>query len=321
MSSQTRLLLVEDKEYDRVLYKEYLGHDRYSYDELDDGFLVINFLQSNPIPDLIVLDWQMPKQNGLDTLKAIKSYQAFKDIPVIIITGLKNEKVLEEAFEFGSVDFLYKPITKPELNARIESAINLSKALKSLKNQKEELLNLNEIISNHNTNLEESIKLKEEVSQLKEQSLNDKINKTKSTLMMLEMKSTKMANHLDDLKKILVGIHKNLKKNDVNAIALGLQKIKRQIEFLQEGEESWDELKATFESYDPNFISKLSEINPRLTPLDCKHCIYIKMNLDNHEIANIFNIELASLHQTRYRLRKKLNLTQDQNLHDFLISL
>ena len=306
------ILIVEDTEYDRILYKEYLDDSKFTFDELDDGDQVMIFLENNQ-PDLILLDWQMPRKSGLETLKLLKETHYSVEIPVIIITGLNDEKVLEKAFSYGGTDFLYKPVSRSELNSRVSSALNLS-------NAKKKLIEQNQIISNQKKELEKNFKLQEELNLLKQKGLQEMIKKTKSTMMTLEMKTTKVNNKLNEILKLTTQALDEVKKENIEQSTLLMNKIKRQIQRLQSDEENMEELKSIFESFDPNFISNLTSHNSKLTPLDIKHCVYIKMNLSNHEIAHIFNIELSSLHMTRYRLRKKLKL-KEETLQEFVLSI
>ena len=140
----------------------YLGETNYRFEEMDDGSGILERLPEIN-PDLILLDWQMPRQGGLETLKLIKKNLAFKDIPIIIITGLQDEKVLEEAFDFGTLDFLNKPVSKIELMARVLNAIKLHEATKSMVTQKKELIELNKIINNQKDELEKSLAIKTEL--------------------------------------------------------------------------------------------------------------------------------------------------------------
>lgn len=88
------------------------------------------------IPDLIILDWEMDGINGIDVLHSLKKNEKTKDIPVIIITNPDN---LEESFEAGAIDFLYKPLNEAELVVRIKSTLSLFKLLKGLIEQSEKL--------------------------------------------------------------------------------------------------------------------------------------------------------------------------------------
>ncbi|WP_291123080.1 helix-turn-helix transcriptional regulator, partial [Flavobacterium sp. UBA6046] len=65
----------------------------------------------------------------------------------------------------------------------------------------------------------------------------------------------------------------------------------------------------------------LSKKYPNLTSKDIKLCVYLKMNLTSKEIAPMMNISFRGVELQRYRLRKKLNLIQDENLSKFLLSI
>lgn len=86
--------------------------------------------------DLILLDWEMPVMNGLETLIFLKNNETTKDIPIIVITGNKN---LSEAFAYGATDYIHKPIDKIELIARVKSALAMHHLLNELKIQSEKL--------------------------------------------------------------------------------------------------------------------------------------------------------------------------------------
>ena len=316
-----KILIIDDREFDRILYKEYLGDANYYFSELEDGEKVLETIAEQR-PDLILLDWQMPKVGGLDTLKILKKNKAYNNIPIIIITGLQDESVLEEAFDYGSVDFLNKPVSKIELTARVHSAIELSEATKTLLTQKQELLELNQIINNQKTELEKSLALKSQLLDLNEVEHDKNIKEVKRKLMTLEIDNTKVGNHLKAIKSQLEECYTQLRQENPESLVLRkLRQLERNISNISMDDQSWNEFKDVFESIDSNFFTKLTTRNPKLTSLDLKHCAYIKMNLDNYEVANIFNVELKSLQMTRYRLKKKLNLNQDENLREFILTI
>jgi DNA-binding response OmpR family regulator len=102
------------------------------------------------LPDLILMDWQMPEMNGIDALKVLKSNIHTSDIPVIMLTA---SETTSEAFEYGAIDFIQKPFNKNELIARVKTileAVNSKKELKQktieLDIQRDKLKSLNEIL-------------------------------------------------------------------------------------------------------------------------------------------------------------------------------
>ena len=315
------ILIIDDNEFDRILYKEYLGEFNYDFNELDDGEGVLELL-SKKKPDLILLDWQMPKIGGLETLKTLQNNKLYSDIPIIIITGQKNETVLENAFDYGSIDYINKPISQIELRARVRNVLKLKEANQTLILQKKELLDLNKIINSQKEELSKSLEIKNELLNTNKEEHKKNINEVKRKLMTLEIDNTKIANHLKSIKTGIEECYNILRGEYPDSLALkNLRQLERKVEHLSKDDQSWNEFKDVFQSIDSEFFNKLTARNPKLTSLDLKHCAYIKMNLDNYEVANIFNVELKSLQMTRYRLKKKLDLTQDESLREFILSL
>ncbi|NJC26244.1 two-component regulator propeller domain-containing protein [Neolewinella antarctica] len=85
--------------------------------------------------------------------------------------------------------------------------------------------------------------------------------------------------------------------------------------------ETWNVFKHAFENADQDFFKKVKERHPSLTPSDLKVCAYLRLNLSTKEIASMLNISPRSAEVKRYRLRKKLELTRDDGLADYIISL
>lgn len=79
----------------------------------------------NNNPDLILLDYQMPKMNGIEFLQAFKVGDRFTDTPVVVITGADKKDVLQEALAAGATDFLRKPVDDVEFLARARNMLRL----------------------------------------------------------------------------------------------------------------------------------------------------------------------------------------------------
>ena len=71
----------------------------------------------------------------------------------------------------------------------------------------------------------------------------------------------------------------------------------------------------------PGYLEYLTRTNPDLTTADLKLCTFLRMNLNTKEIAEIMRLSVRSIESRRYRLRKKLSLSKDEDLVSFLISL
>jgi len=64
----------------------------------------------NPLPGIILLDLNMPRMNGIDLLKILKSDDAFRRIPVVVLTTSKEEKDRLQSFNLGAAGYMVKPV-------------------------------------------------------------------------------------------------------------------------------------------------------------------------------------------------------------------
>ena len=76
-------------------------------------------------PDLILLDIMMPKVSGFEICRKLKSDDATRDIPIVMVTALTEIGDIERAVEAGTDDFLSKPISKLELLTRVKSLLRV----------------------------------------------------------------------------------------------------------------------------------------------------------------------------------------------------
>lgn len=97
--------------------------------------------------------------------------------------------------------------------------------------------------------------------------------------------------------------------------------IKKAIKINEVNKHEWETFETNLNQIHNEFINNLTKKYPNLTPKDIKLCIYLKMNLSSKEIAPLMNISFRGVELHRYRLRKKLNLNQDENLSKFLLSI
>ncbi|WP_052507372.1 response regulator [Desulfonatronovibrio magnus] len=103
----------------------------------DRGYKVLAFLngpdalaaaEDNP-PDLILLDIVMPKMDGYEVCRQLKSNDKLKDIPVLFISALSEPQDKVRAFAVGGADYVSKPIQPEEVDARVETHLRLSRLL------------------------------------------------------------------------------------------------------------------------------------------------------------------------------------------------
>lgn len=85
--------------------------------------------------------------------------------------------------------------------------------------------------------------------------------------------------------------------------------------------DDWERAVLHFEKIHPEFFALLHQRCAALTPGELKQCAYVKLNLTNKNIANLLNIEPGSVKISHYRIKKKLDLPEQESLRDFILSI
>jgi CheY-like chemotaxis protein len=111
-----RILLADDDGDDKVLFEEVfssLPADQYQLICMTNGEEVLTYLRDivNPahLPDLIILDQNMPVMSGKETLDVLKSDERYKDIPVVVYSTYNEKSFIEECHAQGVVAVVSKP--------------------------------------------------------------------------------------------------------------------------------------------------------------------------------------------------------------------
>ena len=97
-----------------------------------------------------------------------------------------------------------------------------------------------------------------------------------------------------------------------------VRKLRRDIGENIEHDDDWQKFSRHFDIVYDDYLKRLAARFPALSVGDKKMCAYLKMDLSSKEIAPLLNMTVRSVEMTRYRLRKKLGLSRDVNLADFL---
>lgn len=125
---------------------------------------------------------------------------------------------------------------------------------------------------------------------------------------------------LNSKNELLAFIKEDLKKtNDDKNISLKsvISTINKNIT----GNDSWSVFKEAFENTDKEFLKKIKAAHPSLTPSDLRLCAYLRLNLSSKEIAPLLNISVRSVEIKRYRLRKKMDLSHEHGLVEYILTV
>ena len=79
-------------------------------------------------PDLVLLDWMMPKMSGIEVCQALRDNAATARIPVILLTAKAQEAEVERGFAAGADDFIVKPFSPREMLRRVEAVLGRSES-------------------------------------------------------------------------------------------------------------------------------------------------------------------------------------------------
>ena len=92
---------------------------------LKSGKALLEYIESNEVPDLCLLDIRMPDMSGFDTLKALRASRKGRELPVVFLTADESEKSETIGLSLGAMDFIKKPFVPEVLVLRTKHIIDL----------------------------------------------------------------------------------------------------------------------------------------------------------------------------------------------------
>ncbi|HAS42454.1 MAG TPA: hypothetical protein DCS93_18390 [Microscillaceae bacterium] len=280
MDRNTILIVDDDKEGLKTLnYYFEESPQKYQVLSASNGTTALKVLRKK-IPELIITDWDMPEMNGLELIQHIKGNQATAHLPVIIITGINTSpQNLKKAFDIGADDFLTKPLNQIELFARTNATLKMYRAFHTIKKQREV------------------------IEDQKNRELNSK------TIEVVQKRQL-LSNIQKRVNKVGYKVRGELKAE--------MRDIEKEIHNSLSFENEWKTFKVHFENVHPHFFDDLLKKCATLSQADLRHCAYLKIGLNNNEIAHIFGISASSVITQHYRIKKKLGIKGKQRLASFV---
>ncbi len=241
-------------------------------------------LALSSLPDLIILDWQMPVMNGLETVKALRSESATSAIPVIMMTGvMKDSEHLQTAFDSGASDFIRKPIDAIELRSRVNAAI----ALREEQEKRQQL---------------ELKILRDEIEQ-KQQAL------TEASVQLAH--NNQIADRF--IRTIRTALIELKQRRPEQEIEKEITKFRREM-----FSANWPSIETKFKETHTLFIAHLIKRFPGLTENELKLAVLFTMGLSTRDISAITFVSYEGIRKARTRLRNALRIEPDTDLEEFL---
>ena len=158
-----------------------------------------------------------------------------------------------------------------------------------------ELENEQEIMRVRNEQLSQDVDIKSRELAVSTMSLNSK-NELLAFIKEDLKKTTDDGNR--NIKSVISTINKNITEDD-----------------------TWSVFKEAFDNADKDFLKKIKLAHPLLTPNDLRLCAYLRLNLSSKEVAPLLNISVRSVEIKRYRLRKKMDLSHEQGLVEYILAV
>lgn len=163
---------------------------------------------------------------------------------------------------------------------------------------------------------QEIVKNEEEILQLRNDKLRTEIDYKKQELGATTMHLLQKSEMLSKLKGELTKLSKQLPENQRGEVKRIIKTIEQDVKL----DENWNSFEHHFDRVHEDFIKRLREGYPQLTPKDLKLAAYLRMNLVTKEIAPLLNISVRGVEISRYRLRKKLDLDREANLVEHMMN-
>ncbi|MGH8224919.1 MAG: phosphate regulon transcriptional regulator PhoB [Gammaproteobacteria bacterium] len=120
-----RILIVEDEEPIRRMMRFSLERVGFDVVEAEDAQSARLAVAERP-PDLILLDWMLPGTSGMDFARELRSDEATKELPIIMVTARAEEENRVRGLDLGCDDYVTKPFSPSELVARIRAVLRRS---------------------------------------------------------------------------------------------------------------------------------------------------------------------------------------------------
>ena len=163
----------------------------------------------------------------------------------------------------------------------------------------------------------EKLATDKELLLLKEKNLNLEIKKKDFALASSTLNNIKK-------KELLIDLIKDIKSIDGDIVDSSLhysfKKLIKKIDNHIVDKEDWLAFELHFRNSHSQFFDNLRDRHPDLSSNEIKLSAYLKLNLSSKEIASLMNVAITSIEQSRYRLRKKFNLSKEVNLSNYIQS-
>jgi len=252
------------------------------------------------LPDLILMDWEMPQINGVEAIRLIKADEKARAIPIIMITGTEYDTdKLKDAMEAGAIDFIRKPYNQVELLARIMTQTRHLEINRKLLEQQELVIRQEKELL-----LKEKAILEQEVENQKKQ---------------LTMNALNMVRQGELVQSVITGLNNIFPYTSPEGRLL-LNSLISQLNN-KTNEHLQEEFEICFEKVHTDFYTNLTRCIPDISIREKRLCAFLRMNMTTKEIAAITFQTPNAIDVAKFRLRKKTGSENDEGFMRFIMNL
>jgi ligand-binding sensor domain-containing protein len=197
-----------------------------------------------------------------------------------------------------------------------------------------------EILKLSNENLEREVfakRTEKEILRLRNENLEREISTKQAEQELLNLKNEHLAREVEAKQtrlsaSLLQSAHKNQFLNDLLTLLqkidpaasnskTELRKVIREINQEIKQEDYWEQFQFHFDEMHKNFVTKLKTLHPQISSNDQRLCCLLRLDLNNREIASILHITVNGVEQTKYRLKKKMDIGEKVTLNEYIRSI
>ena len=128
-----KILIVDDELFFREILKDVL-QERFDIIEGKDGYEAIA-LSKKHLPNLIIMDVEMPRKDGIEACRILKTEPETRKIPIILFTSRSHKKDMVLGLKAGADDYITKPVYLPEITARVDAHLRSKDFYSDLKHE------------------------------------------------------------------------------------------------------------------------------------------------------------------------------------------
>jgi len=137
--SRTKIVIVDDEPIIHQQLKIILKSLDAELICFSDGAAALTYISEHSDIDMLITDWLMPTMDGLELISKVKAIGNQKFTYIMLLTSLRDKESLVTGINVGADDFLYKPIIKEEIVAKISAGMRVQSLKYELKEKNEEL--------------------------------------------------------------------------------------------------------------------------------------------------------------------------------------